>query len=99
MSDEAAGEDFEIVGSVAPNEVPPARRNIKRSKWALLADRVIADYRAGRVTVLRVSDDAAVIRLRGNIANYLNREHLGARTIVVRDDDEVRVFVEVRPKG
>lgn len=96
MSDETE-EGFEIVGSVAPEDVPAASRHMNPSKWAKLAQRVVSDHRAGRVTVIRVPNQDEVVRLRNNLSNYLRRDNFTSRTIVVHSEDEIRVFIEVKP--
>jgi hypothetical protein len=88
--------EIEIIGSVAPQEVPTQRRE---NNWSRLAERVVRDHEEGRVTVLRLTDEEDLVRLRGNLGHHLHRKDYSARTVVVRQGDpiEIRVFVELVP--
>jgi len=93
---------FEIVGSVAKEEVPDgARRN--GSPWAALAQRVMDDHADGRVTVVKTRDERDVERIRHNVANYLHKSELSPRPVVVKGEGgEIRIFIEVveyKPNG
>jgi len=86
---------FEIIGSVARDEVPKGVRQLRPSLWATLAQRIIDDHHQQRVTVLKVPNAVQLKRLRNGLAEPLRNRGYRLRAIIVRDGDEVRVFCEL----
>lgn len=87
---------MEIVGSVAPDEVPEGiRRGRPPGIWAQLCERAIADFRQQRVTVVRLKDQDEIEKMMNNIRTRLRGEGFQPRPVVVKQDDELRVFLEL----
>lgn len=87
---------MEIVGSVAADEVPEGiRRERAPGVYALLAKRAIADHEQSRVTVVKVKDNAELTKLRNNLAGPLRAAGYKARPLIVRQGEELRVFLEL----
>lgn len=94
--------EFEIVGSVAPEEIPEdARHRHLASPMRDLATRILDDHANGRVTVIRVKNIDELRRLRNSLSSYMRASQLSLRPVSSRVNTptgtELRVFLEVRP--
>ena len=86
----------EIVGSVAPDEVPEGEVRLGRpGKWVSVATAIVADHAQQRVTVIKLSNDKEVQAMRASLAVLLRKHNLRLRPVLVRQGDEIRVFCEV----
>lgn len=87
---------MEIVGSIAPEEVPEnARRAPRTGVWSSLARRCIADHEDGRVTVVKVADQDELAKLRNGTAEALRKAGYGRRFSVEALRDGLKVFMEI----
>ena len=88
---------MEIIGSVAPEEVPEGeQRNARSGIWSQLAKRVVMDHESGRVTMVQVDDDKELKKLRNNLAQYLRSKGYRMHLVIVRQATGMRVFIELR---
>jgi hypothetical protein len=87
---------MDIIGSVAADEVPPGERRIRvPGRWEAIVRRAIDDHQQQRVTVLRAKDDKELKMMRNGMAIPLRKHGYRARPVIVRDGNEIRVFLEL----
>lgn len=90
---------MEIVGSVAPEDVPEApRRGGRPGVWPALQQRIIADHEQGRVTVVRLRDEKEYKTMQNNVGPRFRDTQYRLRPVVVVQDDGLRVFMELLPR-
>jgi len=85
----------EILESIPRDQMPASTRPSAGSIWASLAERVINDHLEGRVTVVSLADQKEVERMRGGMAHRLKRDNWKARTVVQRNKDGIRVYIDL----
>lgn len=91
---------MEVIGAVAPEEVPALPI---KGQWTTLFERVMADYNAGQVTVVRVPNQDEYRRMRNGMQSYFSRAGVILRTTIVPDNDpkkpgSLRVYMLVKEK-
>jgi hypothetical protein len=92
--------DMDIIGSVAPTEVPAGRgRTPREGVWTGLARRAVADHEQERVTVISLADNDELKKMRNGVAFPLRNHGYALRPVVVESDSELRVFMELKPAG
>jgi len=88
---------MEIIGSVAPEEVPEGEKpNARSGIWSQLAKRTITDHESGRVTMVQLDDDKELKKLRNNLVQYLRAKGYRMHPVIVRQATGMRVFIELR---
>jgi len=89
----------EIIGSVAPEEVPRVPGSRREGLWATVVRRAVEDHEQGRVTVIKMDSQADVDRLRNGVRIYLREAGYKLHPVTVdQGKDGVRVFLELRRK-
>src|SRR5262245_50947310 len=91
---------MEIVGSVAPEEVPEGRRVfMQEGVWTRVHKQAIADAENGRVTVLKLKDQDELKKMKNNLSARLRAAGYSMHPVVVEQSDGLRVFLELRLRG
>jgi len=94
---EPAPISVEVIGSVAPEEVP--RLAPVRGIWTALARRAIEDHEQGRVTVVKLDTQEAAKRMRNGMSDYIRKAGYLLHPVAVdQGKDGIRVFLELRRK-
>ena len=90
---------MEIVGSVAPEQVPASVSTVK-GLWTNLARRAIADYEKGRVTYVTVQDEAEHRRMRNGMLAYVRRHGYRLSSVATRDSptQPLKVYLQLHPR-
>jgi hypothetical protein len=88
---------MEIIGSVDPNAVPAGARPRRLAVWSVLARRVMIDHEQGRVTVVRLQDQAEYKKMRNGIVTYLRSRKYRLNPVIIQQADGLRVFMELQP--
>jgi len=90
---------MEIIGSVEPQAVPEGRRSTRgaNSVWAALARRAMMDHEQGRVTVVKLADQAEYKKMRNGIQPYLRVRKYHLNPVILEQPDGLRVFMELQP--
>jgi hypothetical protein len=87
---------MEIVGTVAPDEVPEGKRRVRPpGVWGQLAERVVQEHSLGRVVVVKLKDEKEYKTMRNNLAPRLRAAGFKLRPVVIEQKDELRVFLEL----
>jgi hypothetical protein len=89
---------MEIVGSVAPDEVPEGKRLSRPiGQWPTLVARAVADHESGRVTVIKVKDEKEYRRFRnGTALIFRAKTKYRLNPVIVEQPDGWRVFLELQ---
>lgn len=78
---------YEILGAVPPEKMPTAERPKRAGIWTALADKMMTDYQAGFVTVVRLAGEEEYERLKN-----------GIRVPIRERDPDLRIVFATVPK-